>query len=300
MNLNLLKLRIIELLEKHKKITTVAEILELKQPTVTFHMKNMERDFGVKLFDMRMGKIVLTDAGYALHHYAVRIGALAAEAQRAVTEFDTLRKGSLRIGASYVPATYLMPGVLRHFSNEHPNLHISLAVHSGPSIQAMLEQHEVDLGVLTIEPSASSQIDRHIVGEDDLVLIFAPNHPLASQPEPEADQIAAYPFILSGQDSSTRSLTEHWLDKYHCRLCSFLEIDSLEATKQTVMLGGHISFVSRMAVEWEVQQGLLQTRDIPGDLPKRLIYIATNKNRHRSALLQAFIDHLTLGVRTQP
>lgn len=78
MNLSLLKLHIVELLNKHHKITTVAELLGLKQPTVTFHMKNLEREFGVKLFDTRMGKIILTDAGNALLHYATKINALAA------------------------------------------------------------------------------------------------------------------------------------------------------------------------------------------------------------------------------
>lgn len=46
MNLNLIKLEIVELLNKHKKITTVADKLGLKQPTVTYHLKNLEQQLG--------------------------------------------------------------------------------------------------------------------------------------------------------------------------------------------------------------------------------------------------------------
>lgn len=297
MNLNLLKLRIVELLAKHHKITAVAEQLELKQPTVTFHMKNMERDFGVKLFDSRMGKIVLTDAGLALHHYAVKIGVLAAEAQRAVTEFDHLRKGSLMIGASYVPATYLLPAVFHRFSREHPGIRLSLTVKTAPVIRHMLEKHEIDLGLLSAEPFESPALRADMLGTDDLVLIFAPDHPLAAEAQPSTENIASSSFVLHGTDSSTRRLTEKWLEQNRRRLPSFLEFDSLEAIKQTVMLGEHVAFVSRMAVENEVQRGLLEMRAIPGHDLRRYVYLVTNANRYRSALINAFSEHLTAGLK---
>jgi DNA-binding transcriptional LysR family regulator len=209
LNLSLLKLHIVELLDKHHKITTVAELLGLKQPTVTFHMKNLEREFGVKLFDTRMGKIILTDAGHALLHYAVKINALAAEAQRVVGEFDTLQRGSIRIGASYVPATYVLPAVLH------------------------------------------------------------------------------------GKDSSTRQMTDKWLEHGGRRLPSYLELDSLEAIKQAVMLGEHVSFVSRIAVQSEVERGLLVVRPIPGQRVERYVYMVSNKDRHRSALIRRFAEYLS-------
>ncbi|MEI0737267.1 LysR family transcriptional regulator [Paenibacillus sp. JTLBN-2024] len=144
MNLNLLKLQIIELLEKHHKITTVADLLGLKQPTVTFHMKNLEREFGVKLFDARMGRIILTDAGRALLHYASKINALASEAQRVVNDFDTLKQGTLSIGASYVPATYILPSILDSFTKSFPGIRVTLSVKTAPAIMQMLHSHQID------------------------------------------------------------------------------------------------------------------------------------------------------------
>lgn len=292
LNLNLLKLHIVELLEKHNKITTVADILELKQPTVTFHMKNMERDFGVKLFESRMGKIILTDAGYALLHYAVKINALAAEAERVVLEFDTLRKGSIRIGASYVPATYVLPAVLHRFGKEHPGIQLSLFVKTAPIIKEMLEHHEIDIGILSTEPFSAPALLTEAICADELVLICSPTHPLATLENVTPELISSSPFVLHGKESSTRRMTETWLEHHERRLSSYLELDSLEAIKQTVMFGEHVSFVSRMAVQAEVQRGLLQMRPIPGNLIERYVFAVTNKERHRSALINQFSNYL--------
>ncbi|MFK4344911.1 MULTISPECIES: LysR family transcriptional regulator [unclassified Paenibacillus] len=292
MNLSLLKLHIVELLDKHHKITTVAELLGLKQPTITFHMRNLERDLGVKLFDTRMGKIILTDAGHALLHYAGKINALAAEAERVVCEFDTLQRGSIRIGASYVPATYVLPAVLHRFAREHPGIHIALSVKTAPVIKDMLARHEIDLGVISTEPFQVPTLVSESLGEDELVLICAPDHPLASETDLIPERIASSSFVLHGKDSSTRQMTDKWLEHGGRRLPSYLELDSLEAIKQAVMLGEHVSFVSRIAVQSEVERGMLVIRPIPGQRGERYIYMVSNKDRHRSALIRQFAEYL--------
>ncbi|KJD44872.1 LysR family transcriptional regulator [Paenibacillus terrae] len=293
MNLSLLKLHIVELLDKHHKITTVAELLGLKQPTITFHMRNLERDLGVKLFDTRMGKIILTDAGHALLHYAGKINALAAEAERVVCEFDTLQRGSIRIGASYVPATYVLPAVLHRFAREHPGIHIALSVKTAPVIKDMLARHEIDLGVISTEPFQVPTLVSESLGEDELVLICAPEHPLASETDLTPERIASSSFVLHGKDSSTRQMTDKWLERGGRRLPSYLELDSLEAIKQAVMLGEHVSFVSRIAVQSEVERGMLVIRPIPGQRVERYIYMVSNKDRHRSALIRQFAEYLS-------
>ncbi|WP_068781508.1 LysR family transcriptional regulator [Paenibacillus sp. GM2] len=292
MNLNLLKLEIIELLEKHHKITTVADLLGLKQPTVTFHMKNLERDFGVKLFDTRMGRIILTDAGYALLHYAAKINALAAEAQRVVKDFDTLRQGTLSIGASYVPATYILPKLLDEFSKSYPGIHLSLSVKTAPAITQMLHSHQIDIGIISTGSFHENPLKAYALCKDELVLACSPAHPFAVSEEWTPELIAASSFVLHGRASSTRRITDQWLEQHGISPFSRLELDSLEAIKQAVMLGEHISFISRMAVQSEADRGLLQIWPIPGLPAERQVYAITNQDRYMSATSLRFIELL--------
>lgn len=292
MNINLLKLQIVELIDKHGKITAVAEVLGLTQPTVTFHMKGMEQELGVRLFENRRGRICLTEAGRSLCHYAVKINALAGEAERVVQEHAGLERGALRIGASYVPATYVLPGVLSTFAALYPKVSVSLEVKPAPAIEALLVSHELDFGLFSAEESQARPLPAEKLCQDELVLIHAPQHPLAGQPEISPGELAAYPFIVHARESTTRRLTDKWVAANRIGLQAALETDSLEAIKRTVMMGRHISFVSRLAVSKETEQGTLSCRPIPGDLSRRAIYEVRNADRQPSMLLDSFIQHL--------
>ncbi|MDQ0172164.1 LysR family transcriptional regulator [Paenibacillus tundrae] len=290
--MNLIKLQIVELIDKHHHMTSVAEILGIKQPTVTFHMKSLEEEMGVRLFESRSGKTFLTEAGQALLHYSVKINALTQEARRVVREYDSLYRGTLHIGASYVPATYLLPPILNAFSHEFPGIRIHLSVKPSPVIRDMLVRHQIDLGIISSEPFVGSQLQTETLCEDDLVLICAPQHALVQREDVQPEHIAQVPFALHGHESSTRRLTNQWLEQHEVRLRGTVEMDSLEAIKQLVLLGGHISFMSRMAVQWEEQQGLIRVLPIPGEQAPRHIYTVHNKDRHPSVQIKRFEEVL--------
>ncbi|MNW57196.1 LysR substrate binding domain protein [compost metagenome] len=69
-------------------------------------------------------------------------------------------------------------------------------------------------------------------------------------------------------------------------------MDSLEAIKQLVLIGGHVSFMSRMAVQWEEQHGLIQVLPIPGEQAPRHIYTVHNKDRQPSVQVNRFKEVL--------
>lgn len=290
--MNLIKLQIVELIDKHHHMTSVAEVLGIKQPTVTFHMKSLEEEMGVRLFESRNGKTFLTEAGQALLHYSVKINALTQEARRVVREYDSLYRGSLHIGASYVPATYLLPAMLNAFSQEFPGIRIVLSVKPSSAIRDMLIGHQIDLGIISSETFVRPLLQAEPLCADDLVLICAPQHPLTQLEELQPEHIARIPFALHGDESSTRRLTNQWLEQHAVRLRTAVEMDSLEAIKQLVLLGGHVSFMSRMAVQWEEQQGLVQVLPIPGEQASRHIYAVHNKERHPSVQVNRFKEML--------
>ncbi|MFC4104066.1 LysR substrate-binding domain-containing protein [Paenibacillus xanthanilyticus] len=300
MNINLLKFQIVELVDKHRRITAVADLLGLKQPTVTYHMKTLEQELGVKLFEPRMDKIILTEAGKALLHYASKINALAAEAERVVGEFGALARGTLRIGASYVPATYMLPRAMTRFAAHFPGVTVQVAVKPSPIIQQMLMQHEIDLGVISTEPLQLPPLALRTICEDKLVLICAPGHPLEAYPALTPALISTANLILHGKDSSTRQMTDRWLARWGIKPQSHLELDSLEAIKQAVMQGGHASFISKLAVQSEVERGLLVAKEIPEFQYARSICCAYNRDRHTSELLHHFISYLTPATTDSP
>ncbi len=294
--MNLLKLEVLVLMNQFKKVSSVADQLGLKQPTVTFHMRSLEEDLGIKLFETRGGRISLTEAGQALHHYARKIIALTKEARHAVNDYDKKGKGSFRIGASYVPGTYLLPKVLGSLSRTFPEASVTLIFRTAPVIQQMLLTHEIDVGVISSESFDEENIVKKELCEDQLVLIFAPEHSFGGlglkDGEIHANRIAKEPFIYHHQASTTRRMTEKWAEEHGVTLNPRMELESLEAIKQAVQYNEGVSFVSYLAVEKEVKRGELGYAELPHHSMKRFIYIAYNRDRWLTNWLQVFIERM--------
>ena len=290
--MNLVKLEVIVLIAKYKKVTAVADAMGVSQPTVTFHMKSLEKEFGVQLFEMRTGKVLLTDAGTALLHYASKIQALTQEAHRVVEEYRTMRKGTLTIGASYVPGTYILPDLMNRFSETYPGITFRMFIKPAPAIRSMLLDHSIDIGFISSQPFEDPMLHQIAVCDDELGIALPANHPLAGQPAIDPQAIASERFIYHGTESTTRQMTEQWAANYGLRLRIAMELDSLEAIKRAVMLGEGISFISRMSVADEVKRGLLALLPLPGSFPRRSVYACYHRDRWLSSQMKAFLDTL--------
>lgn len=293
MEMNLSKLQIVVLIAKYKKVTDVAKAMGIKQPTVSFHMKSLEEEFGVQLFEMRTGKVLLTDAGNALLHYAAKIQDLTQETYRVLREYHNVGKGSLKIGASYVPGTYMLPELMSQFSEEYPGIKFQLLIKPAPAIRKMLLEHQIDIGFISSQPFDEAELHQQHLCDDELVIVLAPSHPLASYTTVDPQMIAHESFIYHGTESTTRQMTEQWTTEHGIELSIKMELDSLEAIKRAVMLGKGISFISRMAVEDDVSRGDLVMLPLPGSPGRRSIYVCYHRERWLSAQMRAFLKILS-------
>ncbi len=236
--------------------------------------------------------IFLTEA---LYHYAAKINALTLEAARIVKEYEH-GKGTIKIGASYVPATYLLPRILSNCSQENPKLSLSLKVKTAPTVLNMLQNHEVDVCIISSEPFELPNIMSKALLKDDMVVFFSKNHPLAGEPCLNTELLEKSSLIIHGENSTTRNITLKWLNYLGIKIDTLIELDSLEAIKHIVLLGQHISVISRLAIKSELTEGSLLCHEIPSKeafITQRNIYYAINLNRKNSSSLTNFIDYLS-------
>jgi DNA-binding transcriptional LysR family regulator len=108
MNLN--HLAIFQAVAQAGSMTLGAERLDVSQPAVSKQVRELERALGVSLFDRVGRRVRLSQAGETLADYARRLFALAREAEEAMADVRTVRRGRLVIGASTTIGTYLLPG----------------------------------------------------------------------------------------------------------------------------------------------------------------------------------------------
>lgn len=153
--MNILKLRILMLIDKFHKATDVAEALQVKQPTVSFHMKSLEKEMGVSLFSS-------TRQDYAngswkkLLPYAKQIISLEQEARQAVDELTEESQGQLHLSAESISGTYLLPTLMAKFAQRYPDCRIQLEIQSPDAIKQLLKQGEIDFAFLDDRDSLQS------------------------------------------------------------------------------------------------------------------------------------------------
>lgn len=173
--MNLKHAEILISINKHQNITKAAQELNLKQPTVTFHMKNMENDFDSILFRHTSGKVLLTDSGKALLHYAEKIILLSKDAKNVINAFSLNESRTFKIGGSMIPSKYILPEILIGFKDIYPKLHISLTIKSAPHISEMISNFDLDLGIIsTTEDKISDNLRYEYICEDEMVLVYSP------------------------------------------------------------------------------------------------------------------------------
>ena len=94
---------------QQKSFSKAGQALYLSQPTVSEHIRLLEEDLGLLLFDRQSKEVLPTPAGRLLYQYTVQLIALREESFRAIKQFRDKGTGDLLIGGSNIPGQYLLP-----------------------------------------------------------------------------------------------------------------------------------------------------------------------------------------------
>ena len=97
---------------RHLNYTRAGEELRLQQPTISAHIKQLESELGVSLFEQVGKRLVLTEAGRMLEPIARRAQLSLEEVKNAVDEYKGLGRGALHLGASTTTGLYILPKLL--------------------------------------------------------------------------------------------------------------------------------------------------------------------------------------------
>src|SRR5204862_7602483 len=112
----------------HGGVSRAAQACHISQPAVSEHLRGLEAHFGIRLVERHGQRVRPTAAARAVEPYARQALALLRTAEQAAGEVRGLRAGSLTIGASTTPGTYLLPAVLGRFHAAHPGIALSLRI----------------------------------------------------------------------------------------------------------------------------------------------------------------------------
>lgn len=284
-----------------KSFSKAAQKLYLTQPTVTSHIQNLENELGTFLLN-RSGKTVTpTEAGELLYKYAIDIINMRNMAEFDLSAYKGKIQGHLEISSSSIPRHYVLPILLKHFTDKYPNVTFSLTdFDSKKAVESIIDGF-TDFGIIGAK-FHTPQLEYIDLIEDKLFAVV-PNtaeYPWEKYKELDISFLMDKRIILREKGSGTRELLENKLKEQGLDIESLnivAYIEDIEAIKKFIELGIGISFISERAIKKEVDMGILKPYSIKGLDLSRKFYFVFHKKRKLSPLSLTFknfvIDYIS-------
>ena len=271
-----------------KNFSRAAAKLGLTQPAISTQIRQLEEEFGVRLFDRIGKKVFLTQPGVLTLDHAGKILNVHKEAFAALRDLMPAPAGHLTIGATEGSYLYLLPKVFAAFKKKHPEVKITIYRNFTTKIVQKLQEDSLDLGFLSL-PVDVREIETIPLFHEPVDVAVAPDHPLAARAAVTVDEIANFPWIYP-KASRTRVMLEELFRGVRPPVRVTLELSGVETIKKFIGIGLGISLLSRSYAATEVKAGALKL--IPLEQPKleRHLGLAYRTDRYLSRSAQAFID----------
>jgi DNA-binding transcriptional LysR family regulator len=280
------QLQIFAAVARHLSYTRAAGELGLTQPAISMGVRSLEARAGLPLVERAGRGVALTAAGAELLPHAQAALRTLQEAEDALRALRGLEAGRVAI-AVVSTAKYFAPRLLALFSRRHPALELKLAVHNREAVLRLLLDNEVDLALMGTPPrqleTTAFPFARH-----PLVVIAAPDHPLAGQRRIPVAALAREPFLVREPGSGTRAAMERFFAEHGVAPGATTEISSNETIKQAVMAGMGLGFISQHAIGLELAAGHLVLLQVAGLPVVRAWNLVHRAEKRLSPAAQAF------------
>jgi DNA-binding transcriptional LysR family regulator len=270
----------------------------LTQPSISKHIKNLEIFIDAPIIDRAQGGISLTAEGRVLYDYARKILKLRDEAKFKIESSSDRGLSHIFIGASSIPATYILPIVIGKYMNDNPACVVH--IHSGDSrdVIDMIHDGRVEIGFIG-KPITDKKLTAEPVWNDSLLLVFGKDYPSACSGSLSISELANISFVGREEGSGTRSIIEKAFKSVspEVKLNIISEMGSSEAVKEAVVAGLGAAIISVHAVKREIASGLVKTIPIEGlkiARPFFMIYRKDFKPLTRHRRFMEFVRNITL------
>jgi LysR family transcriptional regulator, low CO2-responsive transcriptional regulator len=252
---------------RHGSVTAAAQELYVTQPSVSAAVAALEREVGVELTERAGRNVRPTAAGTEYARYAAHVVGLLDEGAAVAAHVAAGAQQTLRLGAVLTAGEHLVPALIQNFREHRPELQVSLLVANRREVFRSLAAHEVDLVISGRAPDEKG-LEAVAFAANEFALVTAPGDPLAKRPSVPPAELATRPWLVREPGSGTRRLCEEYLQEQQIQP-SLLTLGSNGAIKNAARIGLGLALQSRVAVQLELELGLLDSIRPRGGLPKR-------------------------------
>ena len=267
--------------------TKAARSLSLSQPAVSQHIRLLENELGIRIFERTHNRSTLTKEGKIVVQYVRRMVALQDHLERDLKN-EKNRITSLTIGITHTAESNSIVEALAAYVNRNDGMNIKIVTESTDQLYHMLKNYELDFALVEGKVSDTS-LNSILLDTDCLVLAVSPQHKLASRNSISISELKNEKLILRLPNSNTRSLFSTSLEQRNLSIEDFnviLEIDNIAAIKDLIRRDFGVSVLAKSACMDEIRKKKIYALSIENLSMEREINLVYTKDFEHPGLLQ--------------
>ena len=280
---------------RYKSFSKAADATFFTQPTISTHIRNLEKELGVKLLDRKSRVVEMTPQGSKFYKYAVEMINARAQAIDALNDPNSSIGGILEIQTSSIPSVTFLPDLLSGFRAIHSGIQYYVSVSDTDTVIENISERRGEIGFVG-EKVNSSSIECTKVAADKSVLIAPVNYDTPSKLK-LADAIS-YPFIWRETGSATRKTFEQTALKSGFEKDAFdvaALVDDMDTMIRSVEAGLGVAIISEKVAS--SLGGRVRIAEIEDFNEDRTFYMINLRNTSFSLGADAFREYVKAGIK---
>ena len=275
---------------KFQSFSKAAASLGYSQSAVTVQIRLLEEELKVRLFDRMYKRVVLTGQGRQFLENAYNIIQAVNQATLSLTGPEELLRGTLHVGTLESLCSARLPGVMRAFRTQHPDVRIQITTGIPEELILKMERGEVDLIYLLDEPLYNNDWNKLLEEREDVVVVASPG--LARDLGPGAhrlEELLDKPFYLTERDANYRRLLDRRLAASGRSVTPALESSYASFILRMLEETEGLSYLPWFLVAEKVRQGALAVVEVTDLQGAMYGQIFSHKEKWTTREMEAFV-----------
>ena len=269
------------------KMSEVARNMYITQSSVSQAISEIEKEYGVKLFDRISKKLYLTEAGKKLLGYGRHLLAVNEEMNDCMKH--CAKNIRIRVGATVTVGTCVISPIMLELYKVNPLIEPEVFVEDTRLIAKKLLNSELDIAIVEGKIKHPDIVTKSIIN-DNLVLICSHKHELYKRDSIEVSELSNQPLIMRELGSGTRAQLEKQLKELKIPMNIRWSCYNSEAILRAVVDNFGIAVISELLIEDYLKKHLLWACDIEGINLHRTFDIAYHRSKFFTENISAFFD----------
>jgi LysR family transcriptional repressor of citA len=268
-----------------------AELLFISQPSVTVHIKLLEKELGMQLFLREGKKVKLTEAGKRYVTHAKKLLEVYQDGLEDLNSFSQGYTSNLTLAISPLIADTILPYVVKSYTRQHPEVEISIKIIESMDIEEAVLMEEVDLGLSCLKSLHPDLLCELLY--PDRVILVAPHDGRDAESAPPLDEEE----VLTANYLLTHNHPGYWDGL--CRIIKskfpgvkMMKVSQVHITKRFIVEGLGVSFLPTSTVRRELLEGtLLEVNCHTLNLPEANTYAIMKYNHSKQQEFLKFVSN---------